>query len=54
MKTPLNLGYEKQNPQVTERRSPAGVPRLSSEAARNGGSVSLYIPVGFNLGTPGF
>jgi hypothetical protein len=49
------LVLEKKNPQATERRSPAGVPRLNDAAANDSGSVSLLcIPSGFNLGTPGF
>jgi len=54
-KTPLSiLGFGKKNPQATERRSPAGVPRLNDVAANNGGSVSLFILSGSDLGTPGF
>jgi hypothetical protein len=56
-KTPLSiLVLEKKNPQATERRSPAGVPRLIIDAAANGsgGVFLLCIPSGFDLGTPGF
>ena len=54
--TSFNLGFGKKNPQATERRSPAGVPRLNDAAANDSGSVSLLlcIPSGFDLGTPGF
>ena len=50
------LVLEKKNPQATERRSPAGVPRLIIDAAANGsgGVFLLCIPSGFSLGTPGF
>jgi hypothetical protein len=50
------LVLEKKNPQATERRSPAGVPRLIIDAAANGsgGVFLLCIPSGCDLGTPGF